>query len=777
MAGYYVCPLGMVLSTMMPAAVKKGTGRRTRVHLDRAPHAVFERVRAETKLPPRLQAAIDQVAELAPDDFPIDPHALAARLEHRTLAAINRLIKLELLLPIEIDEIAEFGGVAVPRQGSLDLEQSARAAPPTPTAQQQHIIDGIGAPGTIDHFGVHLIRGVTGSGKTEVYLRLIERVLDAGKRALVLVPEISLTPQTAGRFIDRFGHRARNAVAVLHSGLTASQRHKQWQLTGRSGDDGARVVIGARSAVFAPIPDLGIIIVDEEHAGDYKQDQLPRYHGRDVAIKRAHLEDCPVILGSATPSLESWVNAGGSPPPGPSQSARPAAAARYRLWELTERVGGGALPRVEIVDLADERKLMRQMHPRRDPWQDVIGVRLEHALHETLAAGGQAILLLNRRGYSSYIACSDVKCGYRLGCTECDALMVHHRVLTAPGEPDSRVTPTRPIVRCHHCLAQVLMPPRCPVCDKPLIRLGFGTQRLEQELIEKFPELLDGGPGAAPPAPTSSPNDAAASHAFDPFAEAPSEPDLDDASDEIDEAAHRPEAPGPSLPSTFARIDGDTTRSGREWFDVLARFARGELRLLLGTQMIAKGLDFPNVRLVGVINADTSLALPDFRASERTFQLVSQVAGRAGRGVHGGRVIVQTMNPTAAAIRHAADHDYVGFAEGELRIRRRAALPPATRMARIVCRDRDYHKVSVAASRLATVLREEIIRRGMDPAVQIAGPQPAPIARIAGHHRQEIIITGRQRMAIQEVMAAARAQGLLKSDAHTAVDVDPMTLM
>jgi primosomal protein N' (replication factor Y) len=311
--------------------------------------------------------------------------------------------------------------------------------------------------------------------------------------------------------------------------------------------------------------------------------------------------------------------------------------------------------------------------------------------------------------------------------------MVHHRILSTPGDASATVVPRRAVVRCHHCLAQVLMPERCPVCDKKLIRLGMGTQRLEEELTEKFPELRG----------------------------------LVEREDEGDDAG----------PASMARVDGDTTRSGREWFDVLSRFARGELTVLLGTQMIAKGLDFPNVRLVGVVNADTALGLPDFRASERTFQLVSQVAGRAGRGVRGGRVVVQTMEPMAPSIRFAAAHDYLGFAEEEMQIRRRAGLPPATRMARVVCRDRDHKKASAATMGLAEALRDEIRQRGWESSVRIVGPGPAPIARIAGHHRFELMLIGRQRMAIQEVMAAVRARGLLKSDAHTAVDVDPMAMM
>ncbi len=737
MAGYYVCPLGMVLSGMMPAAVKRGTGRRTRTLLKPADEPVIARLLEGANAPTR--ALWERVGKLDPAEFPIEPRVLADRLAVRTLGPINRLVRLGLLVAEQSEEIAEFGGPAVPGGGpsgpSLDL--SERPSEVELTAQQRGVVEGITAGDGLDHFAVHLIRGITGSGKTEVYQRVMARVLESGRSALMLVPEISLTPQTAARFIERFsgrdGHgRPVDRIAVLHSGLTASQRHRQWQLAARGvRTGGASVVIGARSAVFAPLPDLGLIVVDEEHAGDYKQDQLPRYHARDVAIKRAHLENCPVILGSATPSLESWVNAVGIVPNRSGGSP----AAKYRLWELTARVGGGTLPPVEVVDLAAERRLMKQAWPQRDPWQDVIGVRLATSLHETLESGGQAILLLNRRGYAGYIACPDVQCGYRLECDQCAALMVHHRVLSTPGERSTRVVPRRSVVRCHHCLAQVLLPERCPLCERRLTSLGSGTQRLEEELGAKFPELAD--PSAI--------------------------------------GVHDEQPTGGA--ERFARVDADTTRSGREWFELLGRFARGELRVLLGTQMIAKGLDFPNVRLVGVINADTALAVPDFRAAERTFQLVSQVAGRAGRSAAGGRVIVQTMEPNAPAIRFAAAHDFVGFAEWELAIRRRVGYPPASRMARVVCRDVQHARAASAAAMLAAEFRAEILRRGWEPLVQVDGPHPAPVARIAGHHRFEVLLTARQRSAIQEVLGTARSRGLLTSDARTAVDVDPVSLM
>jgi primosomal protein N' (replication factor Y) len=432
-----------------------------------------------------------------------------------------------------------------------------------------------------------------------------------------------------------------------------------------------------------------------------------------VAIKRAQMEGCPIILGSATPSLESWSNASPTRTPAAQHS-------KYALWELTERVGQAALPRVEVVDLAEERRLRQRTTGRRDAHLHLIGPTLESALGETIRAGGQALLLLNRRGHASYIACPDSTCGWFLSCDDCDVKMVQHRVIAGKAPPKG-------VVRCHHCLAQKLLPETCPTCGKRLITLGFGTQGLEQELNDKFSHLLA------------------------------SQSEME------------------SEPSRIVRVDGDTMASARDYFAMLSRFAKGEIRILLGTQMIAKGLDFPNIRLVGVINADTALSLPDFRAAERTFQLVSQVAGRAGRGSLSGRVIVQTFDPAAPAITHAAAHDYVGFATEELRTRRESGLPPASRLARIVVRDTDLHKADAHALGLKAALDEANAAKGSK--VRMLGPGPCPISRIAGHHRLELLLFSQSRAAIQEILADARARGLCKSDAHTAIDIDPIALM
>ncbi|MCA9297452.1 MAG: primosomal protein N', partial [Phycisphaerales bacterium] len=414
----------------------------------------------------------------------------------------------------------------------------------------------------------------------------------------------------------------------------------------------------------------------------YKQDQLPRYNARDVAIKRAQDEGCPVVLGSATPSLESWANA---------------RAGRHVLLELTERVGGARLPRVTIVDLARERRASKHLQ--------AIGPTLANALARTLDAGGQAILLLNRRGFANYVACPSSTCGWSLSCDACDASMVLHRASHLPrGE----------VLRCHHCLAETIVPTSCPLCARPLLLLGFGTQRVEEELRERL--------------------------------------DLE--------------------PEALVRLDSDAMQKGADYFDALQAFEDGRIRVLLGTQMVAKGLDFPNVRLVGVINADTAIHLPDFRAAERTFQLVSQVAGRSGRGTDPGVVIVQTMHPEHPAIRLASAHDYVTFADEECRIRARAGFPPATRMARIVVRDPERTRAEARAHQIATTIRRLAHRD-----LVIDGPMPCPITRIAGFERVAIEVRAPSAAMLQRTLHEARATGRLTSSAQVAVDIDPIALL
>ncbi len=696
LARYYCCPIGMVLATMLPAAVKKGTGRRRQVTLHPAGLPAPEIVAG---LPPSAREAWG----LYTARFGVDPErwprltkkSLVSELGLKSAAPLGRLLKAGVLVEQERMVV----------KGSVEAEYARGPAAPEPavTSDQRAAIEAI-LP-TLGSFAPHLILGVTGSGKTEVYLQLLRRVLDRGQSGLVLVPEISLTPQTAGRFVQRFASEE-IGVAVLHSGLTASQRHAEWRRV-ESGE--ARIVIGARSAVFAPFPEdegrasLGIIIVDEEHDGSYKQDQLPRYHARDVALKRAQMIGCPVVLGSATPSLESWHNA---------------RSGRYRLIQMPNRVGGGVLPTVRIVDLAEERR-NRVVDAHK---QHAIGPVLEGHIAQTLKKpvgdGGQILLLLNRRGFAHYVCCADEKCGWKLECDQCTSTMVFHKNRL----PQSR-SGSGGYLKCHHCLSMQELPLQCPRCSKRLILFGSGTQRLEEELKAKFGLEQDAADG-------------------------------------------------------LLRLDSDTMNSAKDYFIALERFRTGQVRMLIGTQMIAKGLDFPNVSLVGVISADTALATPDFRAGERAFQLVAQVAGRAGRASAGGKVIVQTMEPEHPAILAAAEHDYRSFADAELEFRKAFGLPPVGRMARLIFRDTDPEKAGKRAWEVSRAIQS--IRA--DPEAGLAdlntkGPMDAPMARVAGFYRVAIELLAPSAGQIQRVLTALRSQGLVKSDASCAVDVDPISML
>ncbi|MCA9285729.1 MAG: primosomal protein N' [Phycisphaerales bacterium] len=707
MASYYCCPVGMALAGVLPAAVKKAVGLVSRTLVDlplegdvpTAPTAPptpaaeggggeggAEGPPRKVRLSPKQRSVLELLRSLPANERPIELRTLAERAHLSTPAPIRGLIAKGLLDARKVTAVeAAWSGEA------LD-------APPPPelTARQAQIVDAIA--GTLDQgFSSHLLFGVTGSGKTEVYIRLIERTVAMGRAVIVLVPEIALTPQTGGRLIRRL---PQCTVAVLHSGLTAAQRHQQWVLVAAGQ---AQVVLGARSAAFAPVPEgrLGLIIVDEEHDSSYKQDQAPRYHGRDVALRRAQLSGCPAVLGSATPALESWHNA--------------TVRGVHHLHTLPERAPGLRLPKVEIVDFVEEVRARRATAP--DRRVHLLGPRLERAIGETLqprdgSAPGQVLLLLNRRGYANYIACADHTCGWMMQCHHCDATMVCHL--------DARVR-RGAFVRCHHCLSEQRLPEKCPRCARAVTVFGLGTQRVEEELARKFPSLVPG--------------------------------------------------------KTMVRVDSDAMHGLRDLHATLHRFGTGELRLLIGTQMIAKGLDFAGVRLVGVVNADTAISLPDFRASERTFQLVSQVAGRCGRGSDPGRAIIQTFNPDLAPIALAARHDYVGFARQELAERERCGLPPVTRMVRFVVRDRDLEACVAAAETLANGLRQ--IARGLEggEAVRIHGPAACPIARIAERHRQQVEAIAPTAVQVQRLLAAARDEGIVRPGEGLAVDVDPVGMM
>ena len=665
-AGYYQAPLGRTVAAMLPSAVRRGVGSVKRRLIDLAPDAS-----STHKLTAKQQNVLDTLHALPAGERPIDLIQLRERANIRTNGPVDRLLHHGMLVEHRRTEIEAKWRVPLP--GEL--------VPDEPTPTQQQVIDAIGSH-LGEGFSTHLLLGVTGSGKTEVYIRLIERVLKQGRIALVLVPEIALTPQTGARLIGRFpDHR----VAVLHSGLTEAQRHQQWSLAAAGEAD---IVLGARSAVFAPIPSdrLGLIIVDEEHDSSYKQETNPRYQGRDTAIRRGQLTGCPVVLGSATPSLESWWNA----------TRRGVA----QLHRLPERAPGLTVPTVKIVDLAEERRRSNQR-------QMLLGPTLATALDRTLTDGHQALLLLNRRGWSNYIACSNTSCGWMLRCDHCDVNMVFHRAGDVPNGG---------FLRCHHCHTEVRLPKACAECDSRIIKLGLGTQRIEAELCERWPEL--------------------------------------------------------SEPDGLRRVDSDSMRTMQDFHTTLGDFSAGRVRVLLGTQMIAKGLDVPGVRLVGVIDADTAMHMPDFRATERTYQLVSQVSGRCGRGEAGGLAIVQTYDPTSPAISLAARHDFEAFAETELTDRIALGLPPATRLARIVVRDAQLPRSEETAARLG----RQLTQLGGDDIV-VRGPSPCPIARIADSWRQQVEVYAPSASRLQGLLAAAREQLLLEPASRFQVDVDPRNML
>ena len=655
MADYYLCPWGQVLETVLPAGVRGKAGTRSVVLL-----SVPEDVRPEiatVKLPAKQRRALEI---LAASDRPLTMHELTERADC-TAAPVKGLLK-KGLIDSRRTRAAIGGEVAadeeaVHRQKPLHLNDEQQAALDT----IRHALDA-GEPRGI------LVHGVTGSGKTEVYIQAIEHVVSFGRQAIVLVPEISLTPQTVRRFRARF-----DSVAVLHSHLTDVERHQYWR---RIAHGEVQVVVGARSAVFAPTPHLGLIVIDEEHEASFKQDSAPRYHARDVAWQRAQAERIPLVLGSATPSLESWQRA---------------QTGQFELVSLHGRVLGRPLPDVATVDL-------------RDPGQSRFGRGgISRPLHQAMVAAlrdsGQVMLLLNRRGFSTHIQCP--ACGFVLECPDCHMSLTFHRQQNE--------------VLCHYCDHHESPPTVCPECKSPAIRYGgLGTQKLEAEVQARFPQ------------------------------------------------------------HTVARMDTDTMRARGSHAEVLDRFRRGEVHILLGTQMIAKGLDFPNVTLVGVINADTALHLPDFRAAERTFQLVAQVAGRTGRGKRGGRVLVQTLSPEHPAIAAAVRHDFRMFAERELAERETLGYPPFGAMVRIVVRSGQEQSAHSTAEGLAEQLRRAV---GEADAVRLLGPGEAPIAKLRGQFRFQLQLQAVEVTALQQLLRQTIPRFKSPRDVHIAVDVDPWDMM
>ncbi|HMH86757.1 MAG TPA: primosomal protein N' [Gemmatimonadaceae bacterium] len=631
MADYYIVPLGVVLRTVLPAALTGARdprpSRKTRrvVKLGTDIPSLLQRDKAFSRS--RQQRAVFELVESLGGNTSVEN--LSAQIDFSP-SVIKSLEKRGLLVieeeEVERDPFSSRGGISSAR---LD-----------PTPAQRHAIDAMASAKEGDVF---LLHGITGSGKTLVYIELLRRIVDErGQTAIVLVPEIALTPQTVDRFRAAFGDR----VAVLHSALSEGERYDAW-LALKRGDK--RIVVGARSAVFAPLENLGAIIVDEEHESSYKQGETPRYHAREVAIVRAKNEGAITVLGSATPSLESWANA---------------SAGKYTLLTLPDRVGGGRLPSVEVIDLRRIPTDYNAMAQGGVDYGAVIREPLHDAIVETMDRGEQSILLLNRRGYSSFIQCID--CGAVATCPNCSITLTHHR------NPERLV--------CHYCLHKEDPRPDCVRCGGRYLRQrGLGTQQVERLLSERFPS------------------------------------------------------------ARIARMDVDTTSGKWAHTRILDRVAAGEVDILLGTQMIAKGLDFPNVTLVGVVDADVGINFPDFRASERCFQLLSQVSGRAGRGAKGGRVLIQTRLPAHHAVRYAVAHDYVSFVREEMEGRVDPPYPPNVRIANIVFSGLVEDSVAKLAIHAGEWLRELIATRAGDE-VTVVGPAPCPIERIKNRWRWHLLL-------------------------------------
>lgn len=516
---------------------------------------------------------------------------------------------------------------------------------------------------------VFLLHGVTGSGKTEVYLQAIEKVINQGKEAIVLVPEISLTPQMVNRFKGRFG----NLVAVLHSGLSLGEKYDEWRKIQRKE---VKVVVGARSAIFAPFENIGIIIIDEEHENSYKQEDIPRYHARDIAIERSKIHHCPVVLGSATPSLESFARA---------------KKGVYKLLTMDKRMNQSRLPTVEIVDMRNELKSGNR---------SMFSAQLFEKMQDRLAKKEQIVLMLNRRGYSSFVMCRD--CGLVVKCPNCEISLTYHKVTDQ--------------LKCHYCGFETGTPKVCPECGSNHIRFfGTGTQKVEEELGKVLPE------------------------------------------------------------ARVIRMDVDTTSRKGSHEKLLTDFGQGKADILLGTQMIAKGLDFPNITLVGVLSADSSLHIPDFRSSEKTFQLLTQVSGRAGRHQLPGEVIIQTYTPEHYSVQLAKNHDYLQFYRHEMLMRKQGQYPPFYYLVLIHINHEDVQYVYTVAEKIAQFLRAQLL-----PSSKVLGPAASPIVKIKNKYRYQVLIKYKHDPNITPALKKIIHhfyQDQLKKGLTISIDMNPYSLM
>ena len=663
-ATYYLCSWGQVLHSVIPAAVKKNAGTRE-YRLFRIADGVRERL-DDWQLTAKQKAVIE-VLKAATEPMLIDQLTEAAGCGTSPVKTLQKKGILEAIRETRMTFAPN--NKKVEREADLQLTDYQQQA-------LDVIIDTIDGKSPPLHPGdkkdkkssrgeTILLHGVTGSGKTEVYIRAIRHIVQYGQQAIVLVPEISLTPQTIRRFSKRF-----DSVAVLHSHLTDSERHWHWQ---RIAQGKVQVVVGARSAVFAPTPNLGLIIIDEEHETTFKQETIPRYHAREVARKRAQLENVPLLLGSATPMLESWWKANTN---------------QYRLISLPERIEKLPMPPVVTVDTQNDPLISRGHN---------IGRALRNSMDQALKDDGQIILFFNLRGFTPVLWCKH--CREKICCPHCATSLTWHK--------------DRKLCLCHTCDFTSPLPESCPSCNMPGMRhFGSGTQRLEDEVRGKFPGV------------------------------------------------------------SVIRMDSDSMKKPGSHNEALEKFRHGEVSILLGTQMIAKGLDFPNVTLVGVVDADTSLHQIDFRASERTFQLIAQVAGRTGRSSRGGRVLVQTIQPDAEAIRFAAEHDFIGFARQELVHRKERQMPPVSDLLRIILRGTDEKLLELSAIDMGDILREHA--KTFDYEFRVLGPGPAPLSRLKDYYRFHIMVSGNHHSELCELINSCRKKFAKLPHIEYALDVDPL---
>ncbi|HTL78724.1 MAG TPA: primosomal protein N' [Candidatus Babeliales bacterium] len=668
---YYCCPIETVMRSMLPQVIRRAeVGWKKQLFVQPESNVDPNEIEKLRKRAPRQAELLETISKL---EKPIRATELLRQtsLDNQTLRA---------LVKRGLAKLREEAVVRDPHGDEQFIATSNLVLNEEQTRALDEVTQAFDAP---EKARPILLHGVTGSGKTEIYLQAIRATLDRGRTAIVLVPEISLTPQTVERFKGRFAE-VQDDVAVLHSHLSEGERHDEWHKihSGR-----ARIVIGARSAVFAPLKNLGLIVVDEEHETTYKQEEAPRYHARDVAVVRAKIEKCVVVLGSATPSLESYHNA---------------TTGKYRLVTLTQRVDQNQMPLMRVVDLRQER--------RKGKKAAILSERLSQSIADRLEKREQTILFLNRRGFSTSLLCSS--CGEARNCPNCSVALTFHQHFLQGGSA-RRAEPMSGRLTCHLCGHTAAVPKKCPACGQDaLIYQGFGTEKVESTVSQIFPKAV------------------------------------------------------------VRRMDADSMTRKEAYRETLRNFRTGKIDILVGTQMIAKGLHFPNVTLVGIINADLALHLPDFRAGERTFQLLTQVAGRAGRGETPGEVFVQTYTPFSPSIQFARHHDFAGYFQQELEFRERCDFPPFKHAVLITVRSAHEGRAKLSAEtlkrRLSEALPEEFI---------LGDATPAPLEKLQSQFRFHILIRGEAIMRLSRLVRETLEKLPFPEDVTVTVDVDPYQLL